>query len=123
MKDYKELKAKGYKLHLFFLWIPDSQLAIARIKDRVAEGGHHVSTEDVKRRFSRSINNFFKLYMPLLDKWMLFNNSGIKPSLIAKKNNGGIEVTEKELFEKILHKAGVNIWQSEKHYRIRHCLL
>jgi len=118
---FKELKTKGYKLHLFFLWIPDSQLAIARIKDRVAEGGHHVPTEDVKRRFNRSINNFFKLYMPLLDKWMLFNNSDIKPSLIAKKNNGGIEVTDKELFEKILHKAGVNIWQSKKQYKIKHC--
>lgn len=106
---FKELKTKGYKLHLFFLWIPDSQLAIARIRDRVAEGGHHVPTEDVKRRFNRSINNFFKLYMPLLDKWMFFNNSDIKPSLIAKKNNGGIEVTDKELFEKILHKVGVNI--------------
>ena len=106
---FKELKTKGYKLHLFFLWIPDSQLAIARIKDRVAEGGHHVPKEDIKRRFNRSINNFFKLYMPLLDKWMLFNNSGIKPSLIAQKNNGGTEVTNKELFKKILHKAGVNI--------------
>ena len=106
---FKALKTKGYKLHLFFLWIPDSQLSIARIKDRVAEGGHHVPTEDVKRRFNRSINNFFKLYMPLLDKWMLFNNSGIKPSLIAKKNNGGIEITNKELFEKITKKIGVEL--------------
>ncbi len=103
------MKTKEYKLRLFFLWIPDSQLAIARIKDRVADGGHHVATEDVKRRFNRSINNFFKLYMPLLDKWMLFNNSGVKPSLIAKKNNGGVEIINKELFKKILRKAGVNI--------------
>jgi len=106
---FNGLKTKEYKLCLFFLWIPDSQLAIARIKDRVADGGHHVATEDVKRRFNRSINNFFKLYMPLLDKWMLFNNSGVKPSLIAKKNNGGVEIINKELFKKILRKAGVNI--------------
>lgn len=28
---FKELNRKGYRLHLFFLWIPDAELAIARI--------------------------------------------------------------------------------------------
>ncbi len=79
----KDLKIKGYRLHLFFLWIPDARLALARIKDRVAEGGHHVPTHDVRRRFKRSINNFFTLYRPLLDSWMLFNNTSAAPSLIA----------------------------------------
>ena len=59
---FKELQKKGYKLHLFFLWIPDAELAIARIKDRVAEGGHSIPANDVRRRFKRSICNFFKLY-------------------------------------------------------------
>jgi len=106
---FKELKAKGYKLHLFFLWIPDSQLAIARIKDRVAEGGHHVPTEDVKRRFDRSISNFFKMYRPLLDSWMFFNNAGIKPALIAKKNNSSIDIVDDGLFNQIVEKIGVEL--------------
>ena len=97
----KELKAKGYALHLFFLWIPSPELAIARIKDRVAEGGHHVPAEDVRRRFGRGIRNFFKLYEPLLESWMLFDNSRAKPLLIAKKRNGHREMVDKELFEKI----------------------
>jgi len=98
---FKELKAKGCRLHLFFLWIPDTNLAIARIKDRVAEGGHHVPHQDVKRRFTRSICNFFKLYQPLLDSWMLFDNAGSVPKLIAKTKNGHIIVSNQELFEKI----------------------
>jgi len=112
---FKELKRKGYNLHLFFLWIPGSQLAIARIKDRVAEGGHHIPAKDVKRRFKRSIYNFFILYRLLLDKWMLFDNAGIKPALIAKKNNGGIDIIDKELFDKISYAAGVKICESERH--------
>ncbi len=60
-----ELKNKGYAFHLFFLWIPSPELAIARIKDRVAEGGHTVPAEDVRRRFSRGMNNFFTLYESL----------------------------------------------------------
>jgi len=93
------LKARGYVLHLFFLWIPSAELAIARIRDRVAEGGHHVPVADVRRRFIRGINNFFGLYEPLLDSWMLFDNSQAKPVLIAKSLNGHREVVNKEMFE------------------------
>ena len=98
---FRELKSKGYSLHLFFLWIPSPELAIARIKDRVTEGGHHVPAEDVRRRFGRGIRNFFKLYEPMLESWMLFDNSKTKPLLIAKRRNDHREVINKELFEKI----------------------
>jgi predicted ABC-type ATPase len=100
------LRAKGYATHLFFLWIPSPELAIARIKDRVAEGGHNVPAEDVRRRFSRGVNNFFKLYLPLLNSWMLFNNSGAKPILIAKWKNGHTEIIHKQLFELIKESVG-----------------
>ncbi|OGW92737.1 MAG: Zeta toxin family protein [Omnitrophica bacterium RIFCSPLOWO2_12_FULL_45_13] len=93
-----ELKEKGCALHLFFLWIPSPELAIARIKDRVAEGGHNVPAEDVRRRFTRGVNNFFSLYEPLLDSWMLFDNSKAKPILIAKRKNGRREVVNDDLF-------------------------
>lgn len=93
-----ELKSKGYALHLFFLWIPNPELAITRIKDRVAEGGHHVPSEDVHRRFVRSINNFFNLYEPLFNSWMLFDNSKARPILIAKRRNGHREVIDDNLF-------------------------
>ncbi|MCX5696818.1 MAG: zeta toxin family protein [Candidatus Omnitrophica bacterium] len=92
------LKSKGYALHLFFLWIPSPELAIARIKDRVAEGGHNVPAEDVRRRFVRGISNFFSLYDTLFDSWMLFDNSKAKPILIAKRRNGHREVVNDDLF-------------------------
>ena len=92
-----ELRSKGYSLHLFFLWIPSPELAIVRIKDRVAEGGHNVPDEDARRRFYRSIDNFFNLYEPLFDSWLLFDNSKPKPVLIAKRRNGHTEVVNSEL--------------------------
>jgi len=95
------LKTKGYGLHLFFLWIPSPELAIERIKDRVMEGGHNVPVEDVRRRFVRGINNFFKLYESLFDTWTLFDNSRAKPVLIAKRKNGHREFSNEELFKMI----------------------
>ena len=98
---FRRLKAKSYRLHVFFLWIPDAELAISRIRDRVAEGGHHVPTKDVRRRFKRSIFNFFKIYQPLLDSWILFNNSGYTPTVIAKTKNGQILISDKEAYRKM----------------------
>ena len=100
-----DLKAKGYRLHLFFLWIPNAKLAIARIKDRVAEGGHNVPAEDVRRRFQRSLSNFFNLYKPLLDSWMLFDNSADLPRLIADEESGNLTVIDDKLFSIIRNKS------------------
>lgn len=101
MKLLKELKAKGYQIHLFFLWIPDARLALERIKDRVAEGGHDVPSADVRRRFNRSIYNFFALYRSLVDSWMLFDNTKAIPHLVAKSGGGGAIIHDKNLFERI----------------------
>ena len=98
---FKKLKAKGYRLHAFFLWIPSAELAITRIKDRVAEGGHDIPNQDVKRRFKRSLVNFFEIYQPLLDSWMIFNNSGSTPALIAKTKNGQVQVLDEKLYKQI----------------------
>src|SRR3989338_8067228 len=96
-----KLKNKGYRIHLFFLWIPNSNLALERIKDRVASGGHDVPAVDVRRRFRRSIENFFKVYEPAADAWMLFDNSGEKHRLVAQKTDGKLIVKDPDLYKKI----------------------
>lgn len=107
LKYFKMLKEKGYKIHIYFLWIPSAQLAIARVRDRVAQGGHNVPLADIKRRFERSIEKFFKQYRLLADQWMLFNNEQAKPKLIVRKQNMHIDVFDQELFDKITKKIGV----------------
>jgi len=103
---FKSLKKKGYKIHLFFLWIPDADLAISRIKGRVAQGGHNVPVQDVLRRFGRSVSNFFKLYQPFADSWMLFNNAGPIPILIAEKKNGKIKIINENSYNNIVKYIG-----------------
>jgi predicted ABC-type ATPase len=55
--------------------LANAQLAIRRVKLRVALGGHDVPAEVVRRRFGRSLSNFFNLYAPVADEWTLFDNS------------------------------------------------
>ena len=106
IKFLKKLKEDSYSINIFFLWIPNTDLALNRIKDRVAEGGHDVPAIDVRRRFDRGLNNFFKYYKPLADTWLLFNNSDVVPRLIAREKNGTTEVFDKELFNAITAHGG-----------------
>jgi len=86
----RELLAEGYALHLFFLWLPTADLAVARVAERVRLGGHHVPEETVRRRYVRGIANFHSLYRPMATSWRLYDNSGA-PGLvpIAKGWAGG----------------------------------
>ena len=106
VKLFKSLKKKGYKIHIFFLWVPDATLVISRIKSRVAQGGHDVPVRDVLRRFNRSITNFFKLYQPPADTWMLFDSAGLTPILIAEKKNGKIKIIDVCSYNSIIEGIG-----------------
>lgn len=101
----RDLKRKGYRLRVFFLWIPTPALALARIKERVAEGGHDVPAADVKRRFHRGIRNFFHSYRPLLHSWMLFDNAGGMPRLIAQETEAQLHVADRQMFDMIFAMA------------------
>lgn len=96
-----DIKKKGYHIHLYFLWIPTPELAILRIKERVREGGHNVPEQDVKRRFYRGINNFFNFYKPILNSWILFDNSGDTPRMIAEGEKDKLTIIDNELYKKI----------------------
>jgi len=78
-----ELLDTGYAFHLVFLWLPDEDFAIARVVERVRMGGHDVPEETIRRRYHNGIRNFFKLYRPLSDSWVFYDNSGEDPRLVA----------------------------------------
>ena len=101
----QQLKRRGYAIHLFFLWIPSVELALVRIKERVAKGGHGVPVMDVRRRFGRSTQNFLNVYRPLFDSWMVFNTSIAPPTLIAKEEGGKLTVADADVFAKIFKNA------------------
>lgn len=97
----KDLKRRGYIIHMFYLWIPSVNLALARIKERVAQGGHVVPAADVRRRYKKSRDNFFNHYRQLADLWYIFDNSVTPPVLIAQSEYGKEMIVEKVLYEKI----------------------
>ncbi len=77
-----EIKSKGYKIIIYYLKLAAVELAIERIKLRVAQGGHNIPEKDIRRRFERSWANFNTLYKPLADSWIIFDTSGPQPKII-----------------------------------------
>ena len=78
------LKRRGYYVHVLFLWLESANLAVDRVAARVRVGGHDVPEETVRRRYDRGLRNFFRLYLPLVDSWQMFDNSRAgRPSLVA----------------------------------------
>ena len=80
-------RADGYRVRLVFLSLPDSEMAISRVKMRVAQGGHNVSSTVVRRRFDAGLRNFEDVYKHLVDKWEWYDNSGNTPQLISEAGN------------------------------------
>ena len=64
-KSYKskiaEAKNKNYHVTLLFFWLQNVELAIERVKTRVLEGGHHIESDVIRRRYSNGIKNLFDI--------------------------------------------------------------
>ena len=82
-----EWRDSGYRVRLIFLELPDTKMAISRVKTRVAQGGHNVSSKVVRRRFDAGLRNFQDVYKHLVDKWEWYDNSGNTPQLISEAGN------------------------------------
>ncbi|MEN9843574.1 MAG: hypothetical protein RLZZ612_1403 [Pseudomonadota bacterium] len=96
------LKKQGYGVAIYYFSLATPQLAVRRVKLRVSLGGHHVPPDVVKRRFERSLHNFFELYVPLASHWAVFDNS-LPPyaRLLAYCNNGSLTIQEPNTWHKL----------------------
>src|ERR1700744_3753131 len=95
----KSAKKDGYKVWLLFFWLPNPDMAIARVASRVKNGGHFIPKDVIIRRYSRGITNLIAIYLPLADNWFVLDNSSLKPQLIAEGNeNVVIQIINQELW-------------------------
>lgn len=90
VKHLKHAQTRGYEIHLLYLWLPSSDLAVERVANRVKQGGHDIPEETIRRRYVAGIKNLIKHYLPLADSALIFDNSVTRPDrIIADKCVGG----------------------------------
>lgn len=81
---------QGYNVTLLYFWLHSPELALQRVAERVSKGGHNVAEHIVRRRYYEGIRNFFNIYAPIVDTWVLADNS-ITPREIIATGGMGVE--------------------------------
>lgn len=95
----------GYNVTLVFFYLDSDDLAIERVKTRVLEGGHNIPKPVIIRRYFAGLRNLFRLYTPICDYWMLFDNSKLHSELIAEGYlDNEVEIKNIRTFETIKRK-------------------
>ena len=80
-------RTSGYRVKLVFLSLPSAELAVARVAARAAQGGHFVAEDIVNRRFASGLRNLRNVYIPIVDSWVVYDNSSPIPKLLESGDN------------------------------------
>jgi predicted ABC-type ATPase len=80
-------REQGYRVKLYFLGLPSPEVALARVAERVRQGGHDVPADIVRRRFAAGLRNFETVYKPIVNEWTLFDASGSTPVVVQRGTN------------------------------------
>ncbi len=101
LRLFRQLKQRGYEIHVIFLWLRSVELSLQRVALRVREGGHNVPENVIRRRFRKSIRNLFGEYRNLWDSILVFDNSETISQLIYREIAGQLEIVNPEFFARL----------------------
>lgn len=89
----RNCKDKGYRVNLIYVWLNSPELAVLRVAKRVASGGHNIPQDIIRRRYQRSLYNLTELYLPLADRFQIYDNSKSQNSLVAYRLDSSSPIT------------------------------
>jgi len=81
LRHIRQWRVAGYQVILYFLSLPDAQAAIARVAERVKQGGHAVDAAVIRRRFVAGLRNL-EQYKAIVDIWEHYDGSQNPPILL-----------------------------------------
>ena len=66
--------AQGIQVNVAYVGLTSLELHIARVRTRVAHGGHDIPEDTIRQRYARSILNLVRL-LPILTELLVYDNS------------------------------------------------
>ena len=96
----------GYSVSIAFLFVDSADVCVARVAERVRKGGHNVPEVDIRRRFTRSIRNFWRIYRELADNWVLLYNGMTTLQDVAAGSREQVTIRAPELFSSFTELVG-----------------
>jgi predicted ABC-type ATPase len=95
---FRDARNAGFAITAVYLFMDSADTCVERVHERVQKGGHSVPEVDIRRRFTRSIRNFWSIYRPLADRWVLIYNAGSEPQDVAVGTAADLSIRDAELF-------------------------
>ena len=83
----REARLQRFFMRLVYICLGSPEQCIRRVRERVAQGGHDVPNDDVRRRYFRSLANAKQL-LTIMDEAFVYDNSGPEPKLIFELRAG-----------------------------------
>jgi predicted ABC-type ATPase len=83
IENWKKL---GYVVKLWFITLNSPEFAISRVAERVAQGGHNIPENVIRRRFTAGLKNLPN-YQKAVNSWVLLNGDMTPPTQINAKVN------------------------------------
>ena len=90
-KFIKRAKSDGYKIVFLYVVLSSVEQNLARVRQRVALGGHDVPESVIRRRYDKSILNFEPVAQ-MADQWELYYNGDKKYELLARGIHDKIDI-------------------------------
>ena len=97
----QEMLADGWQVRLIYLWLPSVEVAIERVAERMAHGGHDIPRPAIIRRYPRSISNLLNDYSRICSSTICLDNSGSAPEVIFVQDRDGLVIENKALFKQL----------------------
>jgi predicted ABC-type ATPase len=94
-----ECSNAGYAVSLLYFWLHTPDLAVERVARRVASGGHSIPEPVIRRRYEVGRRNLSELYLPIVDNWIVYDNSGESPQVVAEGDRSGTTVSDEQTWE------------------------
>jgi predicted ABC-type ATPase len=99
-------KQNGYEITLLYFWLNNVELAIERVKKRVADGGHDIPEETIRRRYKKGMYNLIHTFIHHCDYWFVIDNSGKTFNFIVEGlSNSEITIYDNKNWETIKENA------------------
>jgi predicted ABC-type ATPase len=83
----RQWQKAGYRVNLYFLTLPSADASVARVAERVRQGGIDIPEEVIRRRFTSGLRNFDRYYREYADAWITYNTLDEPPRLLELGEN------------------------------------
>ncbi len=97
----RQAQQLGYETTVLYFWLNSPELAIERVRDRVVSGGHNIPDAVVRRRYVMGLQYLFDVYIPVIDRWILADNSKPPFSVVAEGSKDVIYIKDNEKYQLI----------------------